>query len=330
MPVPAGPEAPRSARADAGQGRLGVGIASLVAHLRHQPAGCPCAASSAIGRLLDCECRYLVDWCRRLLHRAGGVTALPASPHPVRPGAKARRGFHADDGLAGGGAQRLCLDPGDTGGRAVRRAAPEPVWSGGHRALARRRTSPASLSATSTPPTSREDGTSAPCCPCSVGAPAPRPTSAQDLRRAGLETRVWAAALTTLEKRVRQCVLHPPATPAQRQQLQRRLLLQVQALGDQFLHVLDHPCRALAWRLWHFQQELLTCVAQSGVPPDNNLAERAIRPLVIARKISGGTQSPHGSATRMQLYSLAATWTAQGHNPLAEFRRLLQSPLPQL
>ena len=153
---------------------------------------------------------------------------------------------------------------------------------------------------------------------------------AQDLRRAGLETRVWAAALTTLEKRVRQCVLHPPATPAQRQQLQRRLLLQVQALGDQFLHVLDHPCRALAWRLWHFQQELLTCVAQSGVPPDNNLAERAIRPLVIARKISGGTQSPHGSATRMQLYSLAATWTAQGHNPLAEFRRLLQSPLPQL
>lgn len=66
------------------------------------------------------------------------------------------------------------------------------------------------------------------------------------------------------------------------------------------------------------------------MPPDNNAAERAIAPLVVARKISGGTRSPRGSDTRMTLYSLGATWTAQGRNPLAEFRRLLQSPLPQV
>jgi transposase len=154
---------------------------------------------------------------------------------------------------------------------------------------------------------------------------------AQDLTRVGLETRVWVAALQTLGQRVRQALIHhPPPTPAHRQQLHRQLLLEVQALGAQFVHLLDHPCRPLAWRVWHFQHELLTCVLHSGVPPDNNLAERAIRPLVIARKISGGTRSPRGSLTRMQLYSLAATWTAQGHNPLTQFRCLLQSPLPQL
>ena len=107
-----------------------------------------------------------------------------------------------------------------------------------------------------------------------------------------------------------------------------RLLLDVQALGAQFVTTAGHPCRALAWRLWHFQQELLTGVVQPAVPPDNNAAERAIRPLVVARKISGGTGSPCGCATRMGLYTLDATWTAHGHNPLAEFRRLLQSPFP--
>lgn len=87
---------------------------------------------------------------------------------------------------------------------------------------------------------------------------------------------------------------------------------------------------ALAWRLWQFGPELLTCVARADVPPDNNRAERGMRPLVVGRKISGGTRSPRGSDTRMALYTLSATWTAQGHNPLHEFRRLLQSPLPQV
>jgi len=153
---------------------------------------------------------------------------------------------------------------------------------------------------------------------------------ADDLSRSGIETRAWVAALLSLGQRVRQLVRQPPTARAHRQPLQRQLELELQALGEQFVSVPDHPCRPLSWRVWHFQHELLTCVAQSGVPPDNNLAERAIRPLVIARKISGGTRSPRGSATRMRLYSLAATWTAQGHNPLTQFRGLLQSPLPQL
>jgi hypothetical protein len=51
---------------------------------------------------------------------------------------------------------------------------------------------------------------------------------------------------------------------------------------------------------------------------------------VIARKISRGTRSPRGSQTRMRMASLAATWTASDRDRLAELRRLLQSPLPQI
>lgn len=158
---------------------------------------------------------------------------------------------------------------------------------------------------------------------------------ADGLALADLEVRAWTAAVRDVWQQVRaarrQLATHtPPPTSAQRAAVAQRLQRPLHALGAQFVTAVGHPCRALAWRLWHFGPELLTCVAQSGVPPDNNRAERSIRPLVVGRKISGGTRSPRGSTTRMALYSLAATWTAQGHNPLHEFRRLLQSPLPQI
>jgi hypothetical protein len=49
----------------------------------------------------------------------------------------------------------------------------------------------------------------------------------------------------------------------------------------------------------------------------DNLAERSVRPLVVARKISGGTRSPKGSRTRMGLASLFNTWAAQKLNPFS-------------
>lgn len=155
-------------------------------------------------------------------------------------------------------------------------------------------------------------------------------TAAGALSREGLETRAWTAAVTALWQRVRAASTSPPADAAVREATAQALLGELQALGAQFVEQRGHPCRALAWRLWHFQGELLTCVRRPDVPADNNAAERALRPLVVARKISGGTRSPRGSQTRMALSTLAATWTASGLDPLTEFRRLLQTPLPQL
>jgi transposase len=146
----------------------------------------------------------------------------------------------------------------------------------------------------------------------------------------GEQVRAWTAAVKRLWQQVHAASTGPPADPAQRARTADALLEQVRALGAQFVEQRDHPCHALAWRLWHFQGELLTCVRRPDVPADNNAAERALRPLVVARKISGGTRAPRGSQTRMDLASLAATWSASGLQPLHEFRQLLQSPLPQI
>lgn len=72
--------------------------------------------------------------------------------------------------------------------------------------------------------------------------------------------------------------------------------------------------------------DLFTFVRDPAVPPTNNLAERSLRPLAIARKISGGTHSPAGSEQRMVLISVLATAQLQGEDPSALLQRLLLTP----
>ncbi|MBV9228464.1 MAG: transposase, partial [Chloroflexi bacterium] len=83
------------------------------------------------------------------------------------------------------------------------------------------------------------------------------------------------------------------------------------------------PQVGLCERVERFVPELFVFVAVPGVPAHNNLAERSVRPLVIARKISGGSRSPKGSDTRMGLFSLFGTWAAQGLNPFVQCLGLL-------
>ena len=92
------------------------------------------------------------------------------------------------------------------------------------------------------------------------------------------------------------------------------------------------PLHTLCERVERFLPELFVFVAVPGVPAENNLAERSVRPLVIARKISGGTRSPQGSETRMGLFSLFGTWAAQGLNPFLQCLAVLsqKASLPQL
>jgi hypothetical protein len=127
---------------------------------------------------------------------------------------------------------------------------------------------------------------------------------------------------------------HPAATPVERQRLYAALHLRARAAGYQYARVRDHPCQALAQRLLRHQDELFQFVIREGVPADNNLAERAARPLVVMRKISGGTRSEKGTQTRLGLASLMETWRVRGLNPFLECYRLLTppfayNPLPQ-
>jgi hypothetical protein len=84
----------------------------------------------------------------------------------------------------------------------------------------------------------------------------------------------------------------------------------------------------LCERVERFLPKLFVFVARPEVPAHNNLAERSVHPLVIARKISGGTRSRNGSQTRMALFSLFGSWAAQGLNPFFHCLATLAQPNP--
>jgi hypothetical protein len=98
------------------------------------------------------------------------------------------------------------------------------------------------------------------------------------------------------------------------------------ALGLTYAKAYDHPCCALSKRLLRHEDELFQFVLIDGLSADNNLAERSIRPLVVIRKISGGSRSREGSKTRMGLASLFETWQARKLNRFDEGLKLLNQP----
>ena len=93
-----------------------------------------------------------------------------------------------------------------------------------------------------------------------------------------------------------------------RQELETKLL----AIAQPYLTDKTAPQHVLAKRIDRHLGELFTFVQYPGCPSGNNAAERAIRPAVIARKVSGGTRSPNGSRTRTSLMTVFGTWTVQG------------------
>jgi transposase len=124
---------------------------------------------------------------------------------------------------------------------------------------------------------------------------------------------------------------NPRPSQAARQTQYVALLARLQPLGLAYAQSKGHACQALAKRLLRHQDELFQFVLVQALSADNNLSERSLRPLVVARKISGGTRSQRGSATRMALHSLFETWQARGLNALHSCLQLLtQTPLPQV
>jgi transposase len=119
----------------------------------------------------------------------------------------------------------------------------------------------------------------------------------------------------------------PGATPDERRAIRHRAEASLQRVCQPFVQQ-PVPQRTLCQRIITHLHELFTFVSNPAVPPTNNLAERTFRPLVIARKIWGGTRSPQGSTDAMRRASLVATWHRRGLNPFTEVRSLLLSPQP--
>ena len=133
----------------------------------------------------------------------------------------------------------------------------------------------------------------------------------------------WAASVHDLFARARAFAAPDPAT---RRRAQHAYEAERRALCAPHLEDTSAPQAGLCRRIERHLAELFVFVADPAVPPPNNAAERALRPLVPCRKISGGTRSAAGSAVKTTLASRFGTWRAQGLNPLDQCRQLPTSP----
>jgi transposase len=145
------------------------------------------------------------------------------------------------------------------------------------------------------------------------------------------EVQTWAQEVRALYDAAQEA-LQGPLTAPQREALYRHLEDRAHVLGLAHAGAANkgHPCYALCQRLLRHQGELFQFVRVPGLSADNNAAERMLRPLVITRKISGGSRTPSGTATRMALSTLFGTWKARGLNTFHACLSLLHSALPQI
>jgi len=99
----------------------------------------------------------------------------------------------------------------------------------------------------------------------------------------------------------------------------------------------DAQAKRLIKRMRRHRAHLFTFLDKSGVPFDNNLAERAVRPAVIIRKNSYANHSQQGADVQAVLMTLYRTLNQRGHNPLQTITQALATyvttgklpPLPQ-
>ena len=116
------------------------------------------------------------------------------------------------------------------------------------------------------------------------------------LRGLGLAARPFQREATQIKNQILQIVNHPARHPA------------LQTMQDLF--------RRKADRLYHGADD-------PQIPADNNRAERELRPLVIARKISFGSQSDAGARTREILMTVLLTLAKRTPDVMAAFKSLL-------
>lgn len=86
--------------------------------------------------------------------------------------------------------------------------------------------------------------------------------------------------------------------------------------------------RRLAKHLRHEQPWLFTFLHCPGIDATNNVAERAMRPAVIARKTWGGNRTTEGARAQKILMSVLTTYHQQGKGSFQRLIELLRLPVP--
>jgi transposase len=102
-----------------------------------------------------------------------------------------------------------------------------------------------------------------------------------------------------------------------------RLESSFQRLLDRQLSAPDN--RRFAKHLSHEQPWIFSFLHYPGLDATNNVAERAIRPAVVARHTWGGNRTANGAATQQVLMSVLRTYWQQHKDSFASFVQLLRS-----
>jgi transposase len=129
-----------------------------------------------------------------------------------------------------------------------------------------------------------------------VEALAPQLANAIHLRGLDLATQPFKREASKIKDHILQIVNRPARHPA------------IQTMQDLF--------RQKADRLYHWAED-------PQIPAENNRAERELRPLVIARKISFGSQSDAGARTREILMTVLLTLAKRTPDVMTAFKSLL-------
>jgi transposase len=155
-----------------------------------------------------------------------------------------------------------------------------------------------------------------------------------DLRNASGEWRAFGKQVKRLVRDGLRLHKRPDFTPDRYRSRLRLIHRRLCSLADATYH--DPDARRLGERLGRHRDQLFTFLDTPGVPPDNNHAERMIRPAVILRKNSLCNRSEEGAHTQAVLMSVYRTLRLRGIDPTPAtaqaLRTLLQTgtlpPLP--
>lgn len=104
----------------------------------------------------------------------------------------------------------------------------------------------------------------------------------------------------------------------------------LEARLDRLLHGrIRHPAnRVLLKHLRNEAPNLFTFLGRQDVPATNYMAEQAVRPAVVTRKVWGGNRNWRGAGTQQVLASILRTCRQNGQDPRPFLVRLLRAPRP--
>ena len=135
----------------------------------------------------------------------------------------------------------------------------------------------------------------------------------------------WATAMQTLFRAA--IHLHHQRTELPPDQFQNRVA-RLEYLCDWLLkRPLSQPEAVKLQRRYHkHRQHLFVFLYRTDVPPTNNVSERALRPAVVHRKVTGGFRSEWGAKTYAALASVIDTAALKGVSAFAAIQLLMGTP----